>query len=241
VLSAMMPLVAMAAVPTTTSISPSAAVAGDAAITLTVSGSGFDPAAVVNFSGSARPTTYISSNQLTASIPASALANIGTFNVTVTNPGTGGGTSNAQMFTVMGTVNPVPVLTMVSPLSSMAGSSAFTLTVNGSNFNAYSVIRFNGLMRTTTYVSPTQLTAFIPASDSMVTGQYVVDVINPAPGGGTSAFMLFTVNPVSGAPVPTLPNTGFGPTQASTGVAVAIALFSAVAVALVAKRALSAR
>ncbi len=53
----------------------------------------------------------------------------------------------------------------LSPNSATAGDSAFTLTVNGSDFVSDSVVRWNGADRVTTYVSSTQLTAAIPATD----------------------------------------------------------------------------
>lgn len=84
------------------------------------------------------------------------------------------------------TGNPVPSVTAVSPSSVTAGSSPFTLTVTGSNFVASSVVNWNGQARTTTYVSATQLTASIQASDIATTGSAAITVTNPSPGGGTS-------------------------------------------------------
>jgi len=47
-------------------------------------------------------------------------------------------------------------------------------------------VRWNGADRATTYVSPTQLTAVIPATDVATAGSARVTVFNPPPGGGTS-------------------------------------------------------
>src|SRR3989344_440439 len=209
VLSSIMPLAAMAAVPTINSISPSFAMVGSSALTLTVNGNYFDHNAVVYFNGNARATTYISPTQVTAVIPASDLNATGTFGVTVNNPSAGGGTSNAQVLSVIGTNNPIPALTSISPTSVVAGSGAFTMNVYGVNFNANSQVRFNGLARATTYVSSGQLMAVIPTSDVAATGTHAVDVVNQTPGGGASNALLFTAAPVS--ITPGLPNTGFGP------------------------------
>ena len=65
VLLSVMPLAALAAVPTVASVSPSFATVGSGATTLTVNGSNFDANAMVNFNGMARATTYVSSTQLT--------------------------------------------------------------------------------------------------------------------------------------------------------------------------------
>src|SRR5437879_11496723 len=56
--------------PTTSSISPSTKNAGDASFTLTVNGTNFVHASTVNFNGSPRTTTFVSSTQLTAAITA---------------------------------------------------------------------------------------------------------------------------------------------------------------------------
>ena len=90
-------------------------------------------------------------------------------------------------------VNPAPILNSISPTSTIAGSSTFTLTVNGTNFVPASVVNFNGVAKTTTYVSATQLTASIPDTDITTAGTYPVTVTNPAPGGGTSGSQTFTV------------------------------------------------
>jgi PKD repeat protein len=94
-------------------------------------------------------------------------------------------------------VNPAATLTSISPASATAGGPAFTLTVNGTNFVSGSVVRWNGSDRNTTFVSTTQLTAAIPASDLSATGVATVAVFNPAPGGGESASLPFTIIPCS--------------------------------------------
>ncbi|MDJ0927464.1 MAG: IPT/TIG domain-containing protein, partial [Gammaproteobacteria bacterium] len=94
--------------------------------------------------------------------------------------------------------NPIPVLTGISPNQAIEGSPAFTLTVTGSSFIQESVVRWNGADRPTTYVSPTQLLASIPASDVAAAGTANVTVLNPAPGGGSSLPAVFTIE--SGGP-----------------------------------------
>src|ERR1700733_9773502 len=93
--------------PTITAISPSSAVAGGAAFTLTISGTNFVAASMVDFGGSAPATTFVNSKQLTAAIPAASIASTGTPAVTVTNPAPGGGSSNTSTFAITtGTVDP---------------------------------------------------------------------------------------------------------------------------------------
>jgi hypothetical protein len=194
--------------PAITLLSPSSATAGGAAFTLTVNGTGFVAGAVVNFNGSAKATTFVSSTQVTAAILATDIATGGSVNVTVTNPAPGGGTSATATFIIN---NPAPTITSLSPTSATAGGAAFTLTVNGTNFVSISVVNFNGAAKTTTFVTATQITASITAADIATAGTLPVTVTNPAPGGGTSAATNFTVN----NPVPTI--TSLSPTSATAG------------------------
>jgi hypothetical protein len=110
--------------------------------------------------------------------------------VTVFNATPGGGTSNAQTFTIN---NPVPATTGLSPSSRTAGGAAFTLTVNGTGFVSGSVVQWKGASRTTTYVSSTQLTAAITAADVAAAGTAQVTVFNATPGGGTSNAQTLTI------------------------------------------------
>jgi trimeric autotransporter adhesin len=57
-----------------------------------------------------------------------------------------------------------PAIANLSPASTMAGSGAFTLTVNGSNFGNTSVVFFNGVAESTMFVSANQVAAAIPAT-----------------------------------------------------------------------------
>ena len=89
---------------------------------------------------------------------------------------------------------PAPLATSLSPAAAPVGGAAFTLTVNGSNFLASSVVRWNGADRATTYVSATQVRAAIPTSDLATAGTASVTAFNPAPGGGTSAALTFAIS-----------------------------------------------
>lgn len=87
--------------PSVGSISPSNAPAGALAFTLTVNGSNFLSSSTVQWSGSSRTTTFVSSGELKANIGAADLASAGKVAVTVVNPAPGGGTSSAATFTVV--------------------------------------------------------------------------------------------------------------------------------------------
>jgi uncharacterized repeat protein (TIGR01451 family) len=89
--------------------------------------------------------------------------------------------------------NPVPAITSLSPSTAAPGGAAFTLTVNGSNFVTGSQVLWNGGDRTLPGGSSTQLTASITAADIMSAGTAAVTVSSPAPGGGTSNALSFSI------------------------------------------------
>jgi hypothetical protein len=60
---------------------------------------------VVQWNGSALTTTFVSGSKLTATVPAGNIATPTTATVTVVSPGPGGGTSNAQYFTIENAVS----------------------------------------------------------------------------------------------------------------------------------------
>jgi predicted phage tail protein len=89
-------------------------------------------------------------------------------------------------------VNPtLPVIANMNPDMKYTGNPDFTLTVNGSGFVSTSVVRWNGADRSTTFVTPNQLTANISAGDIATAGTDIVSVFTPAPGGGTSNSVTF--------------------------------------------------
>jgi PKD repeat protein len=127
--------------PSIGTLTPSASLSGGAALTLTVDGSGFANGAVVNWNGSARPTTFFSPTRLTAAISASDVAAAGTFPVTVSSPS--GPTSAPAGFlvcdvpgaptnlSVQNASNPGGPVTATDPLVLSWGSPASSGAANG--------------------------------------------------------------------------------------------------------------
>jgi hypothetical protein len=274
--------------PSIIALTPTRGRAGSAAVTLTITGSGFNGFSVAQWNGSAKPTTVVSTTKLKATIPAADLAAAGTAQVAVFTPAPGGGTSSSLTFTidppptltpsatsvapgapvtvtladgfggvgdwialapaaaadnsylqwtyvgagqtsktwtvtmpttagtyefrlflnnfytraatsapvtVDGSLTPAPVVTSLSPNSAVAGGSAFVLTVNGTSFAPTSVVNWNGTSRPTTFIGPTQLQAAIDGPDVADPGTSAVTVVTPAPGGGTSTPLTFTIHP----------------------------------------------
>jgi hypothetical protein len=107
------------ATPSVTSISPSSATAGAAGFSLTVNGGNFSSNAVVVWNGSTLTTSFVNSNQLTAAISATQIAQPDTAEVYVYNP-----TSGIQ------TVGTRPVAATNSNSCSAQGSNAVSFTVS---------------------------------------------------------------------------------------------------------------
>jgi IPT/TIG domain len=102
--------------PTITSLDPSNTTAGSSLGSngLMVTGTNFNSNATINWDGTALTTAYVSETTLTATVPEADTATAGTYQVTVTNPGTSGGqygggtsaeTSNMMPFTVSSSGN----------------------------------------------------------------------------------------------------------------------------------------
>jgi uncharacterized protein (TIGR03437 family) len=89
--------------------------------------------------------------------------------------------------------NPVPAITLLSPSSANINEPTLMLNVSGSNFISSSAVYWNGAALPTTFLGATQLMATISLSDLEQPGASRVNVITPAPGGGTSNFSTFTV------------------------------------------------
>src|SRR5882672_2200559 len=83
--------------PAITGLSPTTANAGDAAFTLTVNGSGFGTDSVVYWNGTALPSSYGTTSQVTAQISAADVMSAGTFPIYVHS---GGMNSNMMNFMV---------------------------------------------------------------------------------------------------------------------------------------------
>jgi len=107
----------------------------------------------------------------------------------------GNGVPSVAKIIRIDSTEPVPTLSSLSPVLASPGGGGFTLTVNGSNFINGSEVRWNGSPRPTTFVSNTQLTAAIPASDIVTAGTAQVTIFNL--GGGTSNFLNFSIAAIS--------------------------------------------
>src|SRR6267154_2778708 len=175
-------------VPNITSLNPTTVPAGIPA-SLTINGTGFTQGAaldVVGTGGGYYSTTFISSTQL--SIPSFAVGGVGTFPTYVVDPAPAG-TSVGFNLTV--TQPPPPMITSISPTTAQTGS-AFTLTIDGTNFQPGASVLFNGGSFGTSFTSSTQLMAFI-SFGGVAAGTYPLSVVNPIPSPTPSGPFNFIV------------------------------------------------
>jgi hypothetical protein len=90
--------------------------------------------------------------------------------------------------------NPVPVVSSISPDTKLAHLPTFVLTVYGSDFASGSEIVFNGIGKTTTRVSSTELTCEVDPND-IATGPMNIPVLVRSPNGDDSNSVNLAVVP----------------------------------------------
>jgi hypothetical protein len=156
-----------------------------------------DVPVVIQLSGVSVQTTFISSTEIRATIPASQLQK-GTILKLAVADGTqvvaADAGNNVQVS------NPLPTVSTLAPSSVLVGSPAGTIAVTGTNFVSGITLAVNGSPRTTTYVSDTQLTASLTADDYSSAAPLLLNAVNPQPGGGASG----TIALVVANPAPTI-------------------------------------
>jgi hypothetical protein len=92
-------------------------------------------------------------------------------------------------FTVISDIEK-PIVNGLLPASAEAGGGPFTLTVNGENFGNASVVRWNGVNRPTTLISPTQLAATISSAEVAASGTASVTVASLVGISNSAAFII---------------------------------------------------
>jgi uncharacterized protein (DUF1800 family) len=102
--------------------------------------------------------------------------------------------------------NPIPVISSVTPTILMANTQ-FEVTVSGTGFTPGSIVNLGTMALSTTFIAPTQLVAVGTPTLAQV-GTVPVTVVNPDPGGSTSApFNVQVVGPNSNITVTISPKT----------------------------------
>lgn len=179
-----------AGAPFITSLDPNGVWVNGPQFTLAVTGTGFSSNAEVRWDGAPLQTTFVSETRVTAVVPATLLTTAATHQITVRVGSGAAALSNSVAFSVF---NPAPGVSSLSPASAPVFSAPLPVRVNGSNFVPASVVRWNGANRSTTFLSPTALSAMINVVDLAEVGAGNITVHTPGPGGGTTQAVVFQV------------------------------------------------
>ena len=178
-------------------LSPDSATAGGQTFTLTVNGSNFVANDVVTWNGSFRTTTFVNSSQVTASILTTDIANAGSGSVAVASSPQPTLASVSVNLPITGANNAAPSANSLKPSSATHGSGDLEVLVSGSGFTPLSGANWTNGATTPlalAHLSSSQVIVLIPAEDLTAAGSATIDITNPAPGGGTSKEVPFTIN-----------------------------------------------
>jgi hypothetical protein len=180
------------AAPVLGSISPTSTRAGTGALTISAFGNNYVPDSVITFNGLALATSFVSTTQLTAVVPANSVSSAGNFAVAVSNPDTAGAKSSSQTFTVQA-VLPVLSSIAVTPATITGPSASLTVTLSGPAPAGGSSV---GVASTSSVLS-------VPSSVTV-------------PAGQTAISIGFPVKTVTAATSPTVTATYNGSSKSTT-------------------------
>jgi hypothetical protein len=161
-------------------------------VVLTATGADFVPGAKLYLDNVPIETTVISSTSLSAVINSTFFQAGGTIQVSVRNPDPSLGPSGSLPLAIN---NPLPVIASIEPASLAFNPGVpATVTIVGQNFAPNSVFE----------LTPPCVSVFVTNRISaqitemkihlQCAGTYSVRVLTPAPGGGNSETLTFTVN-----------------------------------------------
>jgi hypothetical protein len=174
------------------SLSPAIQPAGSSAFALTVNGLGFTASSTVNWGSTALSTQYVSGTELTAQVPASAIANPGTAAVTVQSPAPSAGSSNALMFEIDSAgSNTPPNFTTTSATVSRGSSATYPVTLPSAATNVSATCLNLPSGATCSYSATTGAVTINTASSTPAgTYQIIVGFTETLPGLATSIVFL---------------------------------------------------
>jgi outer membrane protein assembly factor BamB len=196
--------------PTLASIAPtSLPTSGGGPLTLT--GANFTTSTVVSFNNGSQlvQPTFVSSTQLTVSLPAGFFYSGSTISVAVrASQSSGIDSSPVNLMITPG----IPLVTGLSPSSVTVLQSGVAVTVSGRYFSATSVVYVNGNARPTTTDQSGDLIVQLTAGDLANTGSDTITVEDPISGNVASNPQMLTV-----MPLPPLALTSLSPATVPAG------------------------
>ncbi len=166
-------------------------------LTIALTGSNFVPDSTANFNGQPLATTFLDPSDLTAVVPASDLAVVGTFPVTVNNPDNPGGTSDPVSFTVTGGAPTLTSIAVTAAASSITVGATDQFTATGT----YSDGSTQNITSSVTWTSSNTGVATITtggATPGLATG-VAAGTTNITASSGTITSPAFTLTVTSGA------------------------------------------
>lgn len=175
-----------------TSITPESAILGAGDIALTAGGINFDSDSVVIWNNVALSTTLVDTTTVTAIVPAGLVTGAGIYGVSVGIKDQESLTTAVTPFTVN---NPQPAITKITPSSTNMGSGDMTVSIVGDGFVDGAAVIWAGEMRTTNFVSATELRISLTAAELTATRNVPLVVVNPEPNVGPSNTAIFTILP----------------------------------------------
>ncbi|MCA9971042.1 MAG: beta-propeller fold lactonase family protein, partial [Anaerolineales bacterium] len=113
---------------------------------------------------------------------------------------------NQNRIVTLRRANPAPQIDALLPASAAGGSGDLLLSIHGQGFLPGSRVRWNGVDRAVTYVSPTELRIDVSAADlpaDVSVTSAAVQVINLTPGGGAAA-AAFAITHGAELPIPSI-------------------------------------
>lgn len=161
--------------PVLSALSPSTVVAGGADTPVTITGAAFTRDSVVRVGGDDLATTFVSTSELVATVPAARIASAGAVTLTVVTPEPGGGSASLDLSVVRG----VATLLSLSPAAILVGSSAQPLTIEGVDFASGAIVDIDGTAYAPASIAPDRVEVMLPVAFLTEHGEHLVSVVNP--------------------------------------------------------------
>ncbi len=177
-------------------LTPGATKAGNPKLKVDIYGANFQNTSVALIDNITYTTGYIDSTHVTVTLQTTDMAQPGTVNVKVRNlPNID---SNEAGLTVAppGTNVKPDIFTLSPPwvFSFGPASPQFTIVITGVNFVDGATAQWNGSDRPTQFMDSTHVKVTINGADIIAPGVAAIAVTNPAPGGGSSNLLAFTIS-----------------------------------------------
>lgn len=183
--------VAQNPVPTLSSLFPPSVPSASSQAFVSVFGVSFVPGAVITIDGTPVPTGFAGSEEVVATIPANQLLTPRSAVVQVINPAPGGGPATSTL--TLDVLAPLPFLGSLTPDRRFAGPGVEPVRLQGAGFSASSTVLVDSVPQAAIFIDENTLDVVLSGPALQTPGTLMIQVINPGPGGGASAPLIFEV------------------------------------------------